>query len=81
MTKQRILVLILGVLVVYFVWSRGGEMLGAGGTLARSGSPGQRSIVDADVEALRIAALNRKADTFTPGRNLFQRISIVLPPL
>lgn len=73
MNQRRVLVLVLGALVVYFAWSRGSELLGSRGGSAGVGGPaGQRSVVDAEVEALRIGSLNRKTDVFTPGRNLFQ---------
>ena len=73
MNQRRILTVALVALAVYFAWSRGGSLFGARGALTGSdGSAGQRLIVDADVERLRIAALNRKTDTFSPGRNLFR---------
>jgi hypothetical protein len=73
MTQRRMLALVLGAVVVFFAWTRGGELLGGRGALTGGGgSAGQRSIVGAEVEPLRIAALNRKTAVFTPGRNLFQ---------
>jgi hypothetical protein len=73
MNQRRILTLVLGALVVFFAWSRGAEFLGSrGGPAGGGGSTGQRSVVGAEVEALRIGSLNRKTDVFTPGRNLFQ---------
>lgn len=73
MSRQRVLVLILAAMVVYFGWSRGSALIETGSALSGSAaSSGRRSLVGADVDRLRTAVLSRKTGVFRPGRDLFR---------
>jgi hypothetical protein len=73
MNQRRVLILVLAVIVAYFAWSRGGDLIATGSALVGgAGSSARRSVVRADVDRLRADLLERESGVFHPGRDLFR---------